>query len=77
MVHEAGEAQVDRVEKAMRGMALDNEDFTVRREGLEIFVDLAAGLGSYWVQYDKSLRQICFLSPRSGAYRYNLEGSTG
>lgn len=77
MVHKAGEAEIDRVEKAMRGMAPENENFTVRRDGLEVFVDMEAGVGTYWVQYDRSLRQICFMSPRSGAYRYHLDGSTG
>lgn len=76
MVHKAGEAQIERVERAMRGMEEENEDFTVRREGLHVFVDLAAGMGAYWVQYDKTLRQICLMSPRSGSFRYNFDGST-
>lgn len=61
----------------MRGMKSENEIFTVRREGLQIFVDLAPGIGTYWVQYDKDLRQICLLSPRSGAYRYLFDATTG
>lgn len=77
VVHEAGEEQINRVEKAMRGMAPQNDHFVIRREGLQVFVELAPEFGSYWVQYDKQLRQICLLSPRSGAFRYNHDASSG
>lgn len=76
-VHKAGVEQLDRVEKALRGIAELNDPFTVRREGLHVYADLSKDIGSYWIQYSKELRMICLLSPKSGAYRYIYHKPSG
>lgn len=76
-IRKAGEEELDKVEKALKAMEPFNDVFTVRREGLEIFAELAPHVGTYWIKFDTSLNQICLLSPRSGPHRYIYDKESG
>ena len=75
-IRKAGEAEVDKVEKALKAMEPFNDDFTVRRDGLEVFAELPPHVGTYWIKFDTSINQICMMSPRSGPHRYIYDGET-
>lgn len=76
-VRKAGEDEVDKVEKALRAMEPFNDVFTVRREGLEVFAELGPQVGTYWIKFDLSIKQICMMSPRSGPHRYIYDKGSG
>eukprot|EP00752_Nemacystus_decipiens_P016808 g15041.t2 len=76
-IRKAGEAEIDKVEKALKAMEPFNDVFEVKREGLEVFAELGPEVGTYWIKFDLSIYQICLMSPRSGPHRYIYDKESG